>query len=199
MYKTISQQAEGIYKEKGSKFLAFAYPVKTLDEFKKLKYTIEKQYYDASHRCFAYRIGVENETIRFNDDGEPSNTAGKPILGQIYSYNLTNIMIYVVRYFGGTKLGVSGLIHAYKSAAGDALNKAEIIAKYLENVYVLKFQYDEMGIIMKHLKELKIDHFDQNFKESCSLKVKIRKCESEKIVKKLNILKNIELHYLLTQ
>lgn len=126
-YLTISKPSEGLFKDRGSKFLAFAYPVSSEDEIKEIQEHLRSEYHDARHHCYAYMLGKDKNVFRANDDGEPSSTAGKPILGQIKSYDLTNILIVVIRYFGGTKLGVSGLINAYKTAAEEALKNAKII------------------------------------------------------------------------
>ena len=131
-YKTIAVPAEGLYKEKGSKFISFAYPVQTEEQIKGIVAELKDKFYDARHHCYAWMLGAGKKNFRANDDGEPSSTAGRPILGQIQSNDLTNILIVVVRYFGGTKLGVSGLIHAYREAAADALNHAEIIEKTVD-------------------------------------------------------------------
>jgi len=197
-YKTIKNPSEGIYKEKGSKFLSFAYPINNEEEFKKIKTNIEQKYHNARHRCFAYRIGYNKAIYRSNDDGEPSNTAGKPILGQIKSYDLTNILIYVVRYFGGTLLGVSGLINAYKLSANNALQNATIIKKIIKDIYKISFKYNTMNLIMRILKENKIDQFNQVFEEECSLCFSIKKSDKEKILDKFNKIDDIELQYLYT-
>lgn len=152
-YKTIASLAQGTYTEKRSKFLAFAMPVRTLDEVKEhLKY-YEKKYFDARHVCYAYMLGAERTDFRANDNGEPSGTAGKPILGQINSFGLTDILIVVVRYFGGIKLGTSGLIVAYKAAAQEALNAAEIIEKTVDADITILFEYPFMNDVMRIVKE----------------------------------------------
>ena len=197
-YKSIQKPAKGFYKEKGSKFLSFAYPINDENEFKKIQNHINKKFYNARHRCYAYQVGYNKELYRVNDDGEPSNSAGKPILGQINSNDLTNILIYVIRYFGGTLLGIGGLINAYKNSAADAIDNSEIITKTIQNIYAINFKYTSIGIVMKTLKENGIKHFDQNFSENCSVKISVRKNYTEKIIEKLNNIKNIELEYLKT-
>ncbi len=197
-YNTIKAPSKGIYKEKGSKFLSFAYPIYSEDDFKEIQKEINKEFHDARHRCFAYRIGMENY-FRVNDDGEPSNSAGKPILGQIQSKKLTNILIYVVRYFGGTLLGVGGLINAYKLAALDAINNAIIITKTVNDLYKLTFQYEIIGDVMRILKEDNIEQFDQDFAQRCELKLRVRKRDTMQLIKKFDRLKNIKCQYLKTE
>ena len=153
-YLTISTISEGLYKEKGSKFLAFAIPVTSVSEVKTILEEKRKVYYDARHVCYAYLIGEESKESRSNDDGEPSGTAGKPILGAILSKQLTNVLIVVVRYFGGTKLGTSGLINAYREASFDALENNEIIEKTIETPIEINFDYISMNDVMKVIKEL---------------------------------------------
>ena len=149
VYKTIETPAEGLYKEKGSKFIALAYPVRTEEAVKEIVGEIKVRYYDARHHCYAYRLGADKKKFRANDDGEPSSTAGKPILGQILSYDLTDILIVVVRYFGGIKLGVSGLINAYRAAAADAIGHARIVEKTDDEVFRIKFDYTVMNEVMR--------------------------------------------------
>lgn len=153
-YTTISQSAEGLYKDKGSKFIGLAFPVKTEEEAKHIIIDVKKKYYDATHHCYAYQIGhVGEPNFRINDDGEPSGTAGKPIYGQILSNHLTDILIIVVRYFGGTKLGVSGLINAYKTCAMLTLNEAKKIDMPIKHLYEIVFQYDDLNNVMQLLKK----------------------------------------------
>jgi len=172
-YRTIEHNATGLFKDKGSKFLAFAYPVTTEEQVKQQVNELKKEYFDARHHCYAYMLGPEQKKFRANDDGEPSGTAGKPILGQIQSKNVTNLLIVVVRYFGGTLLGTGGLINAYKNAAADALESAQIIEKQVLQVYSLHFPYPVINEIMKVLKEEKLDQWDQQFELTCSLKIAI--------------------------
>ncbi len=170
-YKTISQPSEGFYKDKGSRFIAIAFPVLSEQDFKDELERIKTRFHDARHHCYAYRIGVIDVVERFNDDGEPSGTAGKPILGQIHSFGLTNVGIVVVRYFGGVKLGVGGLITAYKQASADALATAEIVAKELKDIYLVSFGYDVMGEVLGFLRKNKVEHFDIRMEQSCSVKI----------------------------
>ena len=184
-YKTIASLAQGTYTEKRSKFLAFAMPVRTLDEVKEhLKY-YEKKYFDARHICYAYMLGAERTDFRANDNGEPSGTAGKPILGQINSFGLTDILIVVVRYFGGIKLGTSGLIVAYKAAAQEALNAAEIIEKTVDADITFLFEYPFMNDVMRIVKDMNPRIVSQTYENTCEIVLSIRKSEVEQLKSKL--------------
>lgn len=174
LYKTIAVPAEGLYKEKGSKFISFAYPVQTEEQIKGIVAELKDKFYDARHHCYAWMLGAGKKNFRANDDGEPSSTAGRPILGQIQSNDLTNILIVVVRYFGGTKLGVSGLIHAYREAAADALNHAEIIEKTVDEQLRICFSYLVLNDVMKILKEENPDILERNFELQCEMLLSIR-------------------------
>lgn len=174
VYKTIKEPAEGLYKEKGSRFIALAYPVENEDEIKTIVACLKEQYYDARHHCFAWRLGVAKTCFRANDDGEPSSTAGKPILGQIQSQDLTNILIVVVRYFGGTKLGVSGLINAYREAATDVLRNAVVIEKTVDERLRIRFSYLVMNDIMKIVKEEVPEILERHFELECEMLLSIR-------------------------
>lgn len=177
-YKTISTSTEGIYKEKGSKFLSFVFPVNTVYEVKELIKTFKKDYYDARHVCYAYMLGAERKDWRANDDGEPSGTAGRPIVGQINSRELTNILVVVVRYFGGILLGTGGLTVAYKEAASDALNQAEIIEKTVDETITIDFGYLLMNDVMRVIKDTNAQILTQSFDNQCSMKLSIRKQEA---------------------
>lgn len=177
-YRTIETEATGYFKDKGSKFFSYAYPVKTEDEVKDILQQLKKEHHSARHHCYAWRMGTEEILTRANDDGEPSSTAGKPILGQLTSYNVTNILVVVVRYFGGTLLGVSGLINAYKNATIDVLEKAEIISKLIEITYELQFEYPLLNTVMQTLKQEGLDNIKTDFKESCKLYFSVRKSEA---------------------
>lgn len=198
-YLTISKPSEGLFKDRGSKFLAFAYPVSSEDEIKEIQEKLRSDYHDARHHCYAYMLGPEKEIFRINDDGEPSSTAGKPILGQIRSFDLTNILIIVIRYFGGTKLGVGGLINAYKTAAEEALKNAKIIKKTLHDIYELKFEYPEMNEVMRIMKEEQIEHIDQNFELSCSITLSLRKADTEKVLSKFDRVENLKIEFIETR
>lgn len=184
-YKTISKLAQGTYTEKRSKFLAFAIPVRTLDEVKEHLKFYEKKYFDARHVCYAYMIGAARTDFRANDNGEPSGTAGKPILGQINSFGLTDILIVVVRYFGGIKLGTSGLIVAYKSAAQEALNAAEIIEKTVDADISFLFEYPFMNDVMRIVKEESPEIVSQDFDNDCRMTLRIRKSQFDRLRERL--------------
>jgi uncharacterized YigZ family protein len=184
-YKTITTPAEGIYKEKGSKFLAFAIPVTTVDEVKEVVKNYRKEYYDARHVCYAYMLGAERKDFRANDDGEPSGTAGRPILGQINSRELTNVLVIVVRYFGGILLGTGGLVVAYKEATADALDHAEVIEKTVDETISINFDYILMNDVMRVIKDTNAQILHQTFDNNCSMLLNIRKQDSELVMSKL--------------
>ncbi len=175
IYKTIKDKSEGTYTELRSKFLAFAHPVSTVEEAMALVEQYQKKYYDARHVCWAYMIGAERETFRSNDNGEPSGTAGKPILGQINSNELTNIIILVVRYFGGVKLGTSGLIVAYRTAAAEAIAAATIEERQVEATYDFTFEYPLMTAVMKVVRDMNARILEQSYDMDCRMSVSIRK------------------------
>ena len=173
-YRTLSAPAEGLYKEKGSKFLAFAYPVRTLDEVKSHLEQLRKDYFDARHHCYAYILGPRKDAFRANDDGEPSGTGGRPIHGQLLSADLTDTLIVVVRYFGGILLGASGLANAYKTAARDAIDHAVIIEKTIDCRYRLSFAYEAMNDVMRILKDFNIKPENPQYDMQCSLEATVR-------------------------
>ena len=193
LYKTIKEKAEGTYSEKRSKFLAFAIPVSTLEEVKELVAEYQKKYYDARHVCYAYMLGAERKDFRANDNGEPSGTAGKPILGQINSNELTNILIIVVRYFGGIKLGTSGLIVAYRLAAAEAIAAAEIIEKTVDEDVKVKFEYPMMNEVMKVVKDMEPQIVSQDFDMDCRMTLRIRKGEAERMKEKLKKIETLSI------
>ena len=197
-YKTIATASEGIYKEKGSKFISYAFPVYSEIEIKSHVADIKKKYYDARHHCFAWQLGLDESKFRANDDGEPSGTAGKPIHGQIRSHDLTNILIVVVRYFGGTKLGTSGLIHAYREASIDALNNTTIVEKTVNDIYRVNFDYGVMNDIMKIMKDENPNIINQDFNLRCSIEWSCRQSMVERIVTKLQKIESVEVEYLKT-
>lgn len=174
-YKTIVAPSEGIYTEKRSKFIAMAFPVRTVDEIKVHLETCQKKYYDARHVCYAYMLGHERKDFRANDNGEPSGTAGKPILGQINSNELTDILIVVVRYFGGIKLGTSGLIQAYKAAAAEAIAAAEFVERTVDDVVSFLFEYPFMNDVMRVVKEMNPEIVQQAYDMDCSMTLRIRR------------------------
>lgn len=174
-YKTITEVVgEGFYSEKRSKFLAFAHHVETIDEIKDILASYRKKYYDARHVCYAYVLGADKADFRANDDGEPSSTAGKPILGQINSYDLTNVLVIVVRYYGGVNLGTGGLIVAYRTAAADALDHATIETRLVEEVITYSFPYPMMNAVMRVIKEMQPRIVSQTFDNTCSISMSIR-------------------------
>lgn len=174
-YKTITEViGEGFYSEKRSKFLAFAHHVETIDEIKDILAWYRKKYYDARHVCYAYVLGTDKADFRANDDGEPSSTAGKPILGQINSYDLTNVLVIVVRYYGGVNLGTGGLIVAYRTAAADALDHATIETRLVEEVITYSFPYPMMNAVMRVIKEMQPRIVSQTFDNTCSISMSIR-------------------------
>ncbi|WP_289187978.1 YigZ family protein [uncultured Bacteroides sp.] len=177
VYKTIEFPAEGQYKEKGSRFIALAYPVRQEEEIRTIVAAIKEKYYDARHHCYAWRLGADKKLFRANDDGEPSSTAGKPILGQIQSHDLTDILIVVVRYFGGIKLGVSGLINAYREATADALQNAVMVEKTVNEVLRVRFNYPVMNDVMRIVKETNPEILERQFELECEMLLSIRQKE----------------------
>lgn len=188
-YKTIQAASEGLYKEKGSKFLAFAYSVESEEEVHEKLDLIKKEYYDARHHCYAFMLGSEQQKFRAFDDGEPNHSAGDPILGQIRSKGLTNILIVVVRYFGGVKLGVGGLIGAYKAAAEDALKKAVIIEKEVTETLRLVYDYANTPEVMRLVKQFDLTVKKQEFNESCELIAEIKLRNKLEFDDKLQLMK----------
>ena len=174
-YKTIADVSEGLYTEKRSKFIAVALPVKTVEEIKEHLEVYQKKYYDARHVCYAYMLGHERKDFRANDNGEPSGTAGKPILGQINSNELTDILVIVVRYFGGIKLGTSGLIVAYKAAAAEAIAAATILEKTVDDEVTVLFEYPFMNDVMRIVKEEEPEIVDQSYDMDCRMTLRIRR------------------------
>lgn len=180
-YKTIEAASEGLYKEKGSKFLAFAHPVNTVEEVKTHLESYRKTYYDARHVCYAYSIGPEGEEFRANDDGEPSGTAGRPILGQIQSFGLTNVLVVVIRYFGGILLGTGGLVVAYKSAAADALQAAIVLEKTVDADFKIRFEFPFMNDVMRIVKQLDVQIVEQGYEMDCIMQLRIRKNDAPRL------------------
>jgi len=185
-FRTISKEGEGYYTEKRSKFLAFAHHVECIDDVKELLAHYKKKYFDARHVCYAYMLGPERTDFRANDDGEPSNTAGKPILGQINSNELTEVLIVVVRYYGGVNLGTGGLIVAYREAAADAIRNSEIIDKVVEEQVDFEFPYVMMNQVMKVVKEMQPRVLSQNYDNTCIISLSIRKSLAEQLKLRLN-------------
>jgi uncharacterized YigZ family protein len=173
-YSSIAAPSEGLYKDNGSRFIALAYPVETEEEVKAIVAGLRKQYHDARHHCFAYRLGYKGDVFRSSDDGEPSGSAGRPILGQIDSAGLSDVLVVVVRYFGGIKLGIPGLIRAYKTSTADALAQAQVVEKIAGVWLRLSFGYESMNAVMKVLKEMDLPQRAQDFGQQCSLEVRVR-------------------------
>lgn len=173
-YKSIAGPSEGLFKDNGSRFIALAYPVETEEEVREIVSRLRKEYHDARHHCYAYRLGYKRDVFRASDDGEPSGSAGRPILGQIDSLGLSDVLVVVVRYFGGIKLGIPGLIHAYKTSSADALSQAAVIEKIAARRFRLHFDYLSMNAVMKVLKEMDLPQSGQQFGEECSLEVRVR-------------------------
>jgi uncharacterized YigZ family protein len=180
-YNTIEQPAEGYFKDKGSKFHTYLYPVNTEDEVRDILQQIKKEHFSARHHCYAWRLGQEEIRFRANDDGEPSSTAGKPILGQLVSSDITNVLCVVVRYFGGTLLGVSGLINAYRQATIEAITNAQIVTRIIELEYELRFSYNELNTIMHIIKTENLNQTEIELLEGCRIRFKVRKTEAERI------------------
>ncbi len=197
-YKTISGNSEGIFKDRGSKFIAYAFPVISEEDVKQHLSKIKKEHHSARHHCFAYRLGHDKSAYRVNDDGEPSGTAGKPIYSQILSHDLTNILIIVVRYFGGTLLGTGGLVNAYRTSAKEAVENNKIITKTVNEQYEITFSYPEISPVMKILKEEQVKIISQKSEMNCNIIFTIRKNSAGKIQDKLKTIKGLTLKYLKT-
>lgn len=192
-YKTITGPSEGYYTEKRSKFISYAIPVRTIDEVKAEVARLRKEYYDARHVCWAYMLGADRKTFRANDDGEPSSTAGKPILGQINSNELTDILVVVIRYFGGIELGTSGLIVAYRTAASEAIASATIEERTVDEYITVVFEYPYLNSIMRIVKEDSPAIIAQKFDMDCEMTLRIRKSEADRL---RNRLQKVETAYL---
>ncbi|MBC3541258.1 IMPACT family protein [Rufibacter sediminis] len=173
-YRTIAAPVEGLYKEKGSKFISKAYPVRSEEEIKEILQALRKEYFDARHHCYAYLLGADRATYRANDDGEPNHSAGDPILGQIRSLGLSNVLVVVIRYFGGVKLGVGGLIHAYKTATAEALAQAQVVERHETTFLTVEFGYEQMNEVMKVVKDFDLPVRQQDFNVDCRLTVEVR-------------------------
>ena len=184
-YKSVAKESNGIYKEKGSKFIAYLYPVQDENDIKKVLDILKEKYHDARHHCYAWRLGPKGEPYRANDDGEPSNSAGKPILGQLLSYEISDCIIVVVRYFGGTKLGVGGLISAYKIAAEEAIRANSIIEKIISKNIRVQFNYKNMNEMMNLVKQLKLEVLDRDFQSICNMTLRVRLSDYKKLTAKL--------------
>ena len=192
-YKTLNAPSEGLYKEKGSRFLAFAHPVTTVQEAKTLIDGYRKTYHDARHVCFAYTLGVEQPETRSSDDGEPSGTAGRPILGQLASFELSNVLVVVVRYFGGVLLGTGGLVVAYKAAAAEALSVGEIVEKTVDVEVKLTFEFPSLNEVMKLVKKLDARILSQGYDSNCTMTLRIRKGDVERLRSQLLLIDGLML------
>ena len=191
-YQSIGAPSQGLFKDNGSRFIAFAFPVETEDEVKEHVSALKKEYHDARHHCFAYRLGYKGDVWRAADDGEPAGSAGRPILGQIDSLGLSDILVVVVRYFGGIKLGIPGLIRAYKTSTADALQQASVIPKVAGKIWKVEFDYLSMNDVMKVLKDMNLTPSAQDFGEKCSLTVRVRLSEEENFKKRLDSFANLK-------
>lgn len=195
-YRTITQKSQGLFKDKGSKFIAYAIPVHKEEQIKPELELLRKEHYDARHHCYAWILGFNKEAYRVNDDGEPSGTAGKPIYGQLLANDLTNTLIVVIRYFGGIKLGVRGLINAYKFSAQDAINNNTIEKRVIHEIYQVKFVYEHMNDVMRILKEEELSQLGQNFHLTCTIDFAVRKSRADHVIKRFKDLRHIEMTYL---
>ncbi|TKB97558.1 IMPACT family protein [Pedobacter cryophilus] len=197
-YKTILAPSEGVFKDKGSKFLAYAFPFTKEDQLKEIIIRLKAEHAKARHWCYAYRLTPDRSVFRVNDDGEPSGTAGRPILNTLLSKEITNVLVVVVRYFGGTLLGVPGLINAYKLATEDAINQAQIIEKKVKDIYEVSFEYLQMNEVMKLIKDEHLESFEQEFDLTCNIKIAVNQSDVNRIIDKLGQLQNIKTNFLQT-
>ena len=197
-YNMLATPGEGLYKEKGSKFIASAFTVMNEDKAKAAITEIRKKYFDARHHCFAYMIGPDKKVFRASDDGEPSGTAGKPILNQILSKDVTNVCVVVTRYFGGIKLGTSGLINAYKTASREALDNAQVVEKTINEIYSLEFEYPLMNDVMRIMKEENLDTLNPRFEMDCYMEFSTRKNAASKIAEKFSNLYGVKITHINT-
>ena len=197
-YLTITEKGEDIFRDRGSKFLGFAYPLSTESDIKAIVSSLQKEHPKANHHCWALRWSTDRSVFRLNDDGEPSGTAGRPILNTLLSRNLTNVAVVVVRYFGGTLLGVPGLINAYKTAAEMALDKAKVTQKTVNDVYLLSFEYLGINDVMRLVKEENLEILAQAFDNQCQLTVSVRKTQVNQFLSKVEKLPAVNIKYQFT-
>lgn len=195
VFQTIQGPTEGLYKEKGSKFLAFAYPVSDVGDVQEMLEELRKKYHDARHHCYAYILGMEDQVYKANDDGEPNHSAGDPILGQIRAFNLTNVLVVVVRYFGGIKLGVGGLVTAYKAAAEDALQQAKTIEIYPTESFSLQFPYELTGEMESLFNDFQLDFKEKSFTERCRFSGEVRASDLEAFKQRLEKIYGLEFFF----
>lgn len=194
-YLTITTPSEGIFRDRGSKFMAYAYPINSDAEIKQITARLKNEHPKANHYCWAMRLGTDKSVFRVNDDGEPPGTAGRPILNILLSKDITNVLLVVVRYFGGTLLGVPGLINAYKQAAADALNNAVVIERSVQDVYNLQFGHEQMNDVMRLIKENSLVILNQQFDTLCNLEFSIRKIMVNEVLGKLEKIPNVVVKY----
>lgn len=194
-YKTIAQPTENIFRDRGSKFLAFAYPVTSDNDIKPIVSKLKAEHPKANHHCWAIRLGIDRSVFRVNDDGEPSGTAGRPILNTLLSRNITNVLVVVVRYFGGTLLGVPGLINAYKTATEMALDVAQVVEKTVNDIYTITFEYLQMNDVMRIIKDEQLQILDQVSELNCQIKFSVRKTQVEQVMSKVNKLSGVKAVY----
>ncbi|HEY9535498.1 MAG TPA: YigZ family protein [Mucilaginibacter sp.] len=194
-YKTIAAPAEGIFRDRGSKFLAFGYPIQSENQVKALIATLKSAHPKANHHCWAMRLTIDRSVFKLNDDGEPSGTAGRPILNTLLSKNITNVLVVVVRYFGGTLLGVPGLINAYKTVTEEALANAQIIEKTVNDIYTISFDYLQMNEVMRLIKDADLQIIEQQFDNNCIIQVSIRKTQVNTVVAKLDKIIGVKVRY----
>jgi uncharacterized YigZ family protein len=194
-YTTIAQPTEGIFRDRGSKFLAFAYPVSSDSEIKPIVAHLKAEHPKANHHCWAIRLGIDRSVFRVNDDGEPSGTAGRPILNTLLSKNITNVLVVVVRYFGGTLLGVPGLINAYKAATETALSEAQLIDKTVNDIYTITFDYLQMNDVMRIIKDEQLQIIEQRSELNCDIRFSVRKTQVEQVMSKLNKVSGVKVVY----
>ncbi len=192
-YKTIKQNTQGLFRDRGSKFLSFAFPLSDEDDIKQILENLRKDYHDARHHCYAWILGANKENFRANDDGEPSGTGGRPVLGQIQKNELTDILIVVIRYFGGILLGTGGLINAYRSAAADAIEQAEIVTRTVDDLFEIRFPYSAMNDVMKTVKEEEAEQIEQDFDIECRLMVRLPRNRSERFTGRLSMIDTINI------
>jgi uncharacterized YigZ family protein len=194
-YKTIAQPVESIFRDRGSKFLGFAYPVTSDNDIKAIVANLKSEHPKANHHCWAIRLGIDRSVFRVNDDGEPSGTAGRPILNTLLSRNITNVLVVVVRYFGGTLLGVPGLINAYKTATEMALDTAQVIEKTVNDIYTITFDYAQMNDVMRIIKDDQLQILEQVSELNCQIKFSVRKTQVEGVMSKMNKVSGVKAVY----
>lgn len=197
-YKTINEPSEGIFRDKGSKFIAYSYPFTDENKLKDILSDIKSLHPKARHHCYAYRLGMDRSVFRINDDNEPAGSAGRPILNTLLANDLTNILVIVVRYFGGTLLGIPGLINAYKSATQESINNVTIVEKYQKDLYRIEFDYLQMNNVMRIIKDESLDIQSQNFDNNCKMEIAIRTSLVNRVTANLSALSDIKLKYLTT-